>query len=270
MDEAQLARARERRRDKLLSKWGDGKRLTRDELAEIDDFLPKAPVPAPVLVLESPVEGKKDRKYQRLQNEYMPIYDASLRTIKRWVKMNAPLDEPEKMADWWADNMKHRPPAKILELAGGTPVVAPGAEAVGLSDTNPLPDGSAMTPLEQARAILGAAYNELRLAQAANPPVPARITLAQRSYNSASEQLRRIELADPKIQAAAGAVVEKEAVRSILMELHTAIHRGVRGLVAKVRPLLAGKSKAEQESIWQKACDELFARYNGRDFLTPV
>lgn len=60
-------------------------------------------------------------KYREEYLVYAGRYGASSRTVKRWAALGrenrdlCPLDEPEKMRDWWARNMSQRVPDKLLE-----------------------------------------------------------------------------------------------------------------------------------------------------------
>jgi hypothetical protein len=262
IDPAALIR---RRRNALLAKWAAGKKLSAQELEEIGPYLPVvAPAAvAPALVLEAQVEGYSEKTYRGGRETYAKKYGQSIRTINRWMKQKAPLDDPLKMIDWWPTCHSHKVPDELL-AAVSTPN-PPAVETLGAVDETISLD-PAITPLDQARVLLNSTYAELLTAQKIGDREPGRLARAQRSYTQASEQLRRIELADPKIRAAAGAVVDRNVVKSALSRLHTSIEGSLRSYAKKARREMAGKDIVEQESIWQAGLEEIFARFRHGDF----
>jgi hypothetical protein len=260
-----------RRKKSLLVKWSTGARLTPTELAEIADLLPQAPAPKPELQLEAQVEGESGNPYKERRETYAERFGQSVRTINRWMKTAAPLDDPPKMPAWWARNYKHRVPAVLLELASAAPTeVASAAVAMtSASETNQvLDDVVTLSPIQQARRIADMAYARLERAQRGLDS--GEVVLAQRAHKDASEQLRRMELADPKIRAAAGKVVDRERLRVFLTEMHTSLAQALRSFCKRVRGELVGKTPVQQEALWQDELDKLFASFRNCEFADPL
>src|SRR5690606_1470549 len=140
----QLAALERHRFTALLERYGKGLRMTRDELDEIERLkervnAPPEPAPepetGPELVLEPTPAEVEARTLSGCRHPLTPgtpyerMYDASIRSIKRWRQDGArhdpptmpPLDEPWRMAAWWREVKKHRVPAVLLSLEEAGP-----------------------------------------------------------------------------------------------------------------------------------------------------
>jgi hypothetical protein len=212
---------------------------------------------------------------------YGEQFECSSRTVKRWVAVGKkandlpPLDEPEKMAEWWSRNMDQRPPAKLLLFsvpATVEPVVAalPGpVAAVAVPSVREASPGAigmlaALERLRLAEEKAGRAYAD---ALAEDPPDPGRIEMRQRAWERLSEALRKAEKDAGKILVDSGELMPTEEVRQVVREIFGPLFQTWRQFMRRVRPLLSGKNQGEQDLIWDAECDRQFLEFQRHPFF---
>lgn len=158
------------------------------------------------------------------------------------------------MIEWWLAHMRHAPPALLLELSGGASPSAQTARSKTVTRPSPTvtaPISAPTTPadepaappapqrtgidiaaesgmdlaaiVERQRQLVAAAYR-LNAEAIADPTVSeATLTFRQKRYADAVEQLRTVELALAKLQAATGELVPRDAIRADVAPLLAAM-----------------------------------------------
>lgn len=105
-------------------------------------------------------------KYDKSIPELAALYDATERTVKRWIHAGkvlgdlAPLDRPESMGAWWIRVFRYRMPAKLLALAAA----AKPAPVLPSAPTASLPPATAAQILMSANEFVSIAQTRLRTA----------------------------------------------------------------------------------------------------------
>jgi hypothetical protein len=134
------------------------------------------------------------------------------RTIRRWRKAGAPLDDDKRLRVWLC-GQKHVPSGTqaLLEATRTTERAASATQ-----DAKPQPEGAAnaLRRLEQAEAR---AYNDFKQASASGDAV--RIRASRENWLKISETLRRFDLAIEQARRDAGDLVPKEDVLRLCYEL---------------------------------------------------
>ena len=273
----QLELLRQARRASLMKVWASGsRRLSADERAEIANLIetpsPAEQEPTP----DKPPEPATTEATAAQIERWSQLYSTSRRPLYKWIAVGrekhdpCPLDHPTQMPLWWATNMKHRVPEKILAAArqaaaeAPPPVVAdataPAPLAPGISE--PADDLFALVSLdfeaqvEQMRAEQARIQRQLdearrgKLVDGALFVDQAAVESLLRQRLAIQEPLRKAEgdLTDWLLKREK--LVWRDEVRSENNRLASAICNAVLRLVKNVRPQLAGKSVAEQDRIW--------------------
>ncbi|MDR1284365.1 MAG: hypothetical protein LBK99_26660, partial [Opitutaceae bacterium] len=220
-----------------------------------------------------------------------------------------PLDAPERLNDWYSLHKKNRVPDWIVDLAvqtkriekkttqspppGALPVSPPppidpatgplfAAAAARTADTpppepRPSPPAGAhpasgtanyiatLQRLRDAEQIAGGKYATL----AADPAKEAEAEQARRAWSNITKELRAYEKDAEQILRASGDLWIKADVIKASTEIHLAIRDGIRGLLRRVRPKLAGLTPTEEDALWQKEVEGLFARLRATSFTAP-
>jgi hypothetical protein len=185
-------------------------------------------------VSESPsvpaqVDTRKHAKYQRKLSSYCADYGVeSDRAIKYWVKIGKkigrlpPLDEPAKMAAWWAFAMVTRVPDKLLALSESEPATVaavtpksppspatppPATDPRDFSEIKSLDPAANVEALRHSLAITKKLLDDALLGTDENL-----IALRRRNYNDTFDIWRLAEQTLVKIQRERGAVIEREAI----------------------------------------------------------
>jgi hypothetical protein len=149
------------------------------------------------------------------------------RAIKYWVKIGKklgrlpPLDEPGKMAAWWAAAMVTKVPEKLLSLseqsqtdllvfavfAAAPPPSAPASDPRDFSDIKSLDPAANVEALRHSLAITKKLLDDAMVGTDENL-----ISLRTRNYNSTFDLWRLAEQTLVKVQRERGEVIEREAI----------------------------------------------------------
>lgn len=118
--------------------------------------------------------------------------------------------------------------------------------------------------LGRLRQAERAAHNSYLASLTAEPLDPGRIENTQRSWERLAEALRKAEKDSVEILSAS--FIPRAELVTALQQIHSSISQGVRGLVRRVRPRLAGASAIDQDAIWDAEVDRLFESFRSHDF----
>lgn len=191
------------------------------------------------------------------QAEGAAWWGCSVRTFQRWCEMGAPMEEPGKVPGWWARHcaethgQKRRDPSWVAKAlarwrAGSEPVreEAEAAEAMVEAEAR---KAASLDPAEQAgtemnfeeqvrrqRVIVNAHY--LRLVDEYKGGRD--ITVHERRYQAALEQLRKMEKDAAKLKIEAGRAWDREEVRSVVKDMVNALNGGLDYLHARLEKRL--------------------------------
>lgn len=189
-------------------------------------------------------------EFQRLLSLAVP--PVQVRAIKGWLQIGRectppelpPLDEPYRLAQWWARRMKQRVPDWIKAIErqhfGGNPVVQMPTETVAPSSLG------IMGVLDRCRAVEAAAGDRyaslLRMAAQAKTfdeqqRYSSEAEQARRSWDESVERLQKMELATPKILAAYGKMWNADDVMASFETVHLALKGSIESIV-KDNPVL--------------------------------
>jgi hypothetical protein len=264
------------RRDAMLEKYKSGARLSPDQLAEIASLVnpvqpPIQPTPSePSLqadLLGEVPKATAKHNYQHELSAYVTKYETCERGIKRWIKAGRdskpqadfpPLDEPAKMASWWARHMKHRVPAKLLLLA------APAQENSSPSNAQAvtLPEGEGMeSVLERLRLAERTASAQYVSELAKEGADAGQIEILERRWGRSVETLRKAEISCQEVLKSQGAVALKTDVEKELFQIHSTIALGVRSLWSRLEAkvgFLSVEQKREIKKLYDLEVDNLF------------
>lgn len=224
-------------------------------------------------------------EFQRLLKLAEPPLDE--RTLRRWIQVGRdstppelpPLDEPYRLAQWYARRMKQRVPDWIKAIErqhfGGSPNVQVAAvrDATQSAATTSL---GILGVLDRCRAVEAAAGDRyamlLRMASQAKDfdegqRYSSEADQARRAWDDSVERLRTMELAAPKILAAYGKTWPSDEVIASLETIHVSLKTSVENLLKRVRPKLQGKAPAEQDAIYAAEVETMFASLRSNKFM---
>lgn len=207
-----------------------------------------------------------------------------------------PFDDLPRMRDWWSRCMKQRVPDDLVALATGAlaspspaspPAAAPGGALGPLFANAPAtivaqPSSStgysaALRRAREAEAAAGMLYNTLL--EKANAPEctnDERIRLSseseqvRRAWEKTADQLRAYEKDAVAILAASGGAWDSADVIAANDLIHAVLRDSMRGLLLRVRPKLAGRTDAEQDTLWQTEVERMFALLRDNKFTAPA
>lgn len=225
---------------------------------------------------------------------YEKIFGVKIRAVKRWRAIGLrksppdppPLDEPKKLLAWWSRNMRQRPPLRLEELARSAEVASPSSEEpVEPREPEALPpvvvevgQGGFLETLERLRgaeAQAGARYVGYIKAASESREAGHEVTAARydseaeasrRIWEKLTKELRSYEKDAKAILEARGEVWVKSDVIDSVSGLFGVVAEGVRGLIRRVRPKLRGLSEEEQNAVWARETEGLFASLLESDF----
>lgn len=270
-----------RRQLALLSKWVSGKRLNQSELNEIGDLLPEGSLGGEEVEASPLASGRTEYKHEYAF--YEALYGVGKRTIPRWVAKGreagdlCPLDDPAEMRLWWTRNMKQKCPDKLLAAAvaalkgsgggaksDGEEVSKPEGEA---EETGPKSAPWEFKPVEDDEVGLEATLSRLRTAEVhANRKMlealergdEAAATLAQNLWTKLTQQIRQTEK-DYRVECEAkGHLIPKVYAETRIVEYHTQIERGIRGLYRRMCETMNIVVDPETEAVWNNEVDRVF------------
>lgn len=258
----------------LLRRWAGGRRLGKEELAEISHLLPRKILDTPPVAPRANPNG-----YPKTLEAYAAVYDVSARNVKRWVHLGRqvappdlpPLESPADMPAWWGRRMKHRVPEKILQLAAqarpatSVPNPAPSAPrlpdpqaapAPGIGPSSQVSLGVGMgAALQRAREMEEAASRKLREAIELNS---ADVDRLQRQCIIAVDLLRKIEKDSVEVLEAAGESVSRSELEKVLFEVHSNIEQGIRSHAERSLTKMGITLTHAQREQWNAEIDHLF------------
>ncbi len=269
----------------ILLRFADGKRLTKEELAEIAHLLPQQHAP----YSKSLTEGKHRRPYK----DYEATYGKKERTIKWWVTQGKtavggadlpPLDHPAEMPIWWDRVMKQRCPQSVLEaalVAAGSSPQTPKATANGKAPSVASAPSPGMprfeTPtvttqeqnLQHLKEQLARVRHELLEAQNEKPSDQSRIEAKERKWRELRSEVDKAEEAVFKMRSKQGKLIDIEQLGSELLPMLVTVANSIRSVRTRIKPRLASaKTDEEEEKLWQEGIDECFAELIAGGFIT--
>lgn len=276
--------AKQARGAALLQKWVEGRDLTDAQRAELREVYPdiiSAPDAGPSA--ESGDEGPRivgsKVAYPRQLSFYAVLYglDATngVRTLKRWIAAGKaaepmdlpPLHRPEKMPAWYGRRMAHRCPDNILLAAqkaahdAGAALPAPtsvAADPPAQIELAAMPGLDLEANVEQLRRSLANSERLMEEARAGQMVDGQRIvdqglvSSRTRDYRETFAEVRKAENDLLLWKEKAGSLAPVAEVRAENNRIAAAIFNALMRLVKNLRPQLAGKSDAEQDSLWKR------------------
>ena len=93
---------------------------------------------------------------------------------------------------------------------------------------------------------------------------------ARRSWEKLTKELRAYEKDAAAILESSGDSWVRQDVIKAMAEIHAALHAGVLGLLARVRPKLRGLPDAEQDALWRSEAEGLFSQLRRNKFTAPA
>ncbi len=264
----------------ILLRFADGKRLTKEELAEIAHLLPQQHAP----YSKSLTEGNHRRPYK----EYEAIYGKKERTIKWWVTQGKtasggadlpPLDHPTEMPAWWDRVMKQRCPQSVLDAARAASSSPPPLSSKTAAAPPPPPGGMprfetpAVTTQEQnlqhLKEQLARVRHELLEAQNEQPPDQSRIEAKERKWRELRGEVDKAEEAVFKMRSKQGKLIDVEQLGADLLPMLVTVANSIRSVRTRIKPRLASaKSDEDEEKLWQEGIDECFAELIAGGFIS--
>lgn len=239
----------------LLPKYEAGERLPKGDQQLVEAELarragPAAPAPgaaaAPAFELRADLPGPSS---YRAYKEYLPVYLVSERSIKAWVARGRdakdwpPLNEPERMADWYSRVLNPKIPARLAALAekGSASAAAEGPSAppepsAGI-DISQLAASSIETQIKGLAQTVSACHIALQKAYLEGRPES--INSRQAAYRSAIETLQRLETAQEAAKMKRGDYLPKADVEADAAALASSLKAMRRGMVARVLEMLS-------------------------------
>ena len=219
-----------------------------------------------------------------------------------------PLDEPARMPAWWRSHHPGREvPTGIRRAAAAVvvnaepqqtppPTPEPSIPAPPAPTLPPAPREATPPAVESDRLDFPAQVGELRkivteqlqqLRAASAEVAPENLTdsveraewarskgerveAAQRNYKSSLDMLRKAENDLVEWQKSHEELKPTAQVATEVGRIVGAIHAAVKRLVKTVRPRIAGKSDAEQDSIWEEEVRKCFRILAGSKFAAPI
>lgn len=252
-DPAQLEMMKEQRCASLIRRWLRAGKLSEPEKAEISHLIPleilnAGPTsPGAQVAATEALNTRKHARYNKKLPEYHATYETGERGLKYWIKRGKlmgdlpPLDEPEKMADWWRRCMPQQVPDKLLAyelpsssapdpLAGSSEpgAIAKAGEPSGTS-SGTARDFSKIESLDIAGNVEALrrthAINKKLLDEAlsADPPNDNQAQLRQKNFERSFELLRKAESTLIELQKQRGNLIDKEAALSELSQFMEAL-----------------------------------------------
>lgn len=203
---------------------------------------------------------------------YAQRYGVSLRTVKNWGALSAPLDVPEKMLPWWEKCMKQRPPDSILQAAAQKPVEKvielPLEPEKVIDDPPPVLGTSGSEFKEVADDEMGIVATQKRLRnvevmlyraykEAVLTQDEGKIRTTLRNWNDVSDQVRIIAKAAREDEIARRDLIPRVEAEMRLVELHSGIYSALRGAWDQVSRVFGVPKTPDNETRWLGILDEV-------------
>lgn len=269
----------------LLRKFANGGRLTREERAEIGDWLPD---PAPL------AQRQTSDRYKHQLTYYTTIYQRDVRNIKRWIKRGRerepadfpPLDEPHLVPDWMRRCFVHRVPPEIEALEKKSPETttteSPPPATAGTTEPpkegappalpplppmnlNLAPGVSADLGLQQAQALVSATFEQMQLAIKRERHTEA--AQLRREWQQLVQILRSWEKDIIKIQEGRGEVLRTREINTEMVRIFTTISQSfLNALTALITSLSPTMPADQRRTLAQAKRDEIFRHLKGTRF----
>lgn len=266
------------------------------------------------IVLESPPasDGAGESRRARLGYRYPLAHycgplKASERTLKLWISLGRgvtppdlpPLDEPWRLAEWYARHRKNRVPDHLLWLAaqgsgagdvakaeGAGPLFEPAA-ACGIDTTSggvpaSQPSAGASLPPAGAKPALATGFSatleRLREAEAAAGKRYTDLILenkydeaesAERRWQKLRGDLRDYERDAQKVLSAQGKLWPADEVAAVLYELHTVLLQSFESLYSRIETELRTLPREEAKRLYLAECRRLRAGLVANKFTAP-
>lgn len=225
----------------LLLRSMRGQRLTAEEKEEIDLAFPTSVSSARAITRET---------YKKSQKQYAAIYGTSDKSIKNWLsdgrKKNdlPPLDEPGKMADWYARVKTRRVPLELVRLKTTSTEgpADPSGPSQSASPGKPISiDLNADFSYDMAVRIAAEnlQYAQEKLRQARQRVDGAGTEEAERSVARALSEYRKAKNDEHENLKRQGGHVEKRVMLDKFRSRLAAVHQGVRSCGVRVGTKLA-------------------------------
>lgn len=212
---------------------------------------------------------------------YAARYGVGLRTVKRWGSLKAPLDVPERMAEWWEKNMTQRAPDSIIAAAAGNGTFASKAAPVSPSlpkNELPLDLSGAESPAVAANSTpsmelvevgddeMGVIATEKRMRNAEVHAYRAylaaidsrdegRIRAAQRNWNDMTTQVRVMAKVAREDEIARRELIPRIIAETQLVDRHASIYSAIRGIFPAMARTYGIPVTSENEAKWQDLID---------------
>ncbi|MBS0661385.1 MAG: hypothetical protein JSR82_24495 [Verrucomicrobia bacterium] len=235
----------------LLDRYEKGERLPAADLELVEAELARlAPgsgaAPADTFELRADLPGPST---YRPYKEYAVTYEVSDRSIKAWVARGRdakdwpPLNEPHKMADWYARVLNAKIPPRLVALAekGGGAAPAPAGEgataqpAAGI-DISAMVGQSVEQQIEGLRQAVAACFQGL--CEAYKSSRPETIATRESAYQRAIATLQKLESQQEEMRRKRGDYILKSDVDADAATLANALRSMHRSMVERVRAAL--------------------------------
>jgi hypothetical protein len=232
---------------------------------------------APVAKAPKAKSGRASKTgFESDYNTYATRYDASRRTVMRWVATGkaqkpdpipCPLDAPGEMRDWWQKCQSQKCPDGILaaEVAwiketGGS-VKAPRSESAAEEFSLP-------SDLDSVEVGLSAALGRLQVMELEFSKKATEPGQAKNWFDSIS-RMTSVATNVRKELEAQGKLAPKKEVEIVLRDYLSPIERGIRGMYRSFCVTLGQQSNPLMAEEWGKKCDELFKNW-GKELFADV
>jgi hypothetical protein len=201
-------------------------------------------------------------------------WGCGIRTFERWIARGAPMDRPGEIPGWYAKwamenhGQKRKEPRWVADALerwkGGKPVEMENRPEVPDEMEAEARRAAAMSPMESVgngmdfeeqvrrqRLIVNAHYQRL----VGEYRRGTDITVHERRYQAALEQLRKMEKDAAKLKIEAGRAWDREEVRAVVKDMVNALNGGLDYLHARLEKRL--QLTAEQVAVVKEVSSEL-------------
>ena len=199
-------------------------------------------------------------------DELERVYGKSARTLKRYDQTGrqvgdpCPLEEPEKMPDWWQKHMKQQVPAVILAAAKGKAAPAAAVEVksepVNEPDETPMDEPVGEDEMGLERTLERLARVEVQLSRKATKSGQTKAWLDTVSRMSTVAEKLRIEA------VRVGKLLPRDQVEEAIHSFHGPVEREIRLLYREMCSVLGLPPSPEREAKWNEAVDAVFRKFS--------